>query len=645
MEQAIDPLLFPSPAALTAEEILKRYSEERSKRFSARPPDGSARDIILPLPSPSPSPSPSLSPQLRRLQDDPWVDHDLLNARQQPPHPPPALVDGQHVDFLIVGAGHAGLLFASSLIDAGAATPERIRLVDAAGGFGGAWYWNRYPGLMCDMESSVYMPLLEETGYVPVHRYAYGEELRAHAERVARAWRLADKALFRSVVRRMVWDEREKEWEVEVTEYRGPVLGHREIAVRARRPRMPKAPGFEDFKPHCFHTARWDYNYTGGSPEDPRLEKLMEKRVGVIGTGATGVQLIPELARWAKELYVFQRTPASVDTRNQRLTTAEAWQAMVATSPGWQAKRMNNFAAHVTKTPTAEKNLVKDGWTKPSAFGVQVGSDAWGTITPDKVDKHVATVHALDLARMQCLRRRVDEVVRDTETAEKLKPWYPSWCKRPAFHDDYLFTFNRPNVHLVDTDGQGVERFTEDAVVVAGVEYPVDVLVFATGYRFPRHGNASPAHIADVEVIGVGGRGMDEKWDAEEGVATLHGYVTNGFPNLFFPGPAQAGLGPNTTHMLTLMARHVAFVVARAKGAADARGWRRFSVAAGAPFFAPAVGCTPGIVNDDGRKDDGPPPRNRKEALRKARGMCGRGDPVFWGNIEEVEGGRELGWT
>ncbi|KAL1625203.1 hypothetical protein SLS56_007398 [Neofusicoccum ribis] len=628
--------LRSEPSVPSTHDILKKYADERNKRLQSRPVDGSKRTVPL-----------SESKEYRDLEGDPWVDHDALNAQRPRP-----LADGQQTNFLVVGAGHGGLMVAAGLVDAGF-PPEDIRLVDAAGGFGGTWYWNRYPGLMCDIESSVYMPLLEETGYVPKHRYAYGPELREHAERIAKKWRLEDKALFRSVVESLEWNEQEKEWTASIAEYRGPAYGIGKLVVRARfvilnggvfgLPQIPKAPGFENFQPHYFHTARWDYKYTGGSPEDQRLENLKGKRVGIIGTGATGIQVLPELAKWAKEVYVFQRTPASVDYRNQKLITPEAWNSEVATEDGWQLKRMENFASYVTNAPNGPKDLVDDGWSHASAFGIQVGGDAWGTITPEKIEEHVKTAHAIDLPRTERIRKRVGDTVHDKATAEQLKAWYPTWCKRPCFHDDYLAAFNKPNVHLIDTNGKGVEAFTKTALVANGIEYPVDALVLATGYRSPFDGNASPAHRANIQVRGRGGRNMEDKW--EEGVATLHGFSTNGFPNLFFPGLAQAGLAPNITHTLTLLSCHVAYVLAQAKQKAGATNSSRFCieptreaeedwsmrVAEGVGFFAPAAGCTPGLVNDDGIKDE--PSTSKEEALQKARNTVWPRGIISFGNI------------
>ncbi|KAH7055958.1 flavin-binding monooxygenase-like family protein [Macrophomina phaseolina] len=559
------------------------------------------------------------------LAEDPWVDHDVLNAQQPPP-----LIDGQQTEFLILGAGHGGFMFATRLVEAGI-TPESIRMVDSTGGFGGTWYWNRYPGLMCDVESSIYMPLLEETGYIPKHRYSYGPELLAHTQRIAKEWHLEDKALFRSVVKSLKWDEGEKEWIATINEYRGPSVGANKLIVRARfvvlsagilnHPLIPKVPGMENFKPHCFHTARWDYKYTGGSPDDQSLVNLKDKVVGVIGTGATSIQVIPELAKWAKEVYVFQRSPANVDQRDQKEITAEMWKNEIATAKGWQQKRMENFISYLLTTPNDEKNLVDDGWTHAPALGVLVGSEAWGVVGPERVKEHVEMAHALDLPRMERIRKRI-------ERNKKLKPWYPSWCKRPCFHDDYLRTFNKPNVRLIDTAGKGVEAFTETAAVVSGTEYPLDALVLATGYRSPFDGSGSPAHLAKIQVVGRNGSDMDEKWN--NGVATLHGVISNGFPNLFFPGLAQAGVNQDLTYVLSTISRHVAHIVTKAKHTAEATGLSRFTIeptreaeedwsmrtVKNAWVFAPVAGCPPGTVNIDGAVSS---PSTPEEALKKAR--------------------------
>ncbi|KAJ7509719.1 pyridine nucleotide-disulfide oxidoreductase-like protein [Mycena galericulata] len=581
--------------------VRQKYIQERDKR---RRPDGVGQFLKL-----------AHSTEFKYLQDDPWADHAALNARTPP------LVDGDDIKFLVLGTGFGGLLFAVHLIEAGFKAAD-IRLVDDAGGVGGTWYWNRYPGLMCDVESYIYMPLLEETGYMPRFRYAYGTELRAHAERIAEKWGLSDKALFRTQCHDAAWDDTEKRWVVHATEGRGPGEARREIKFKAQyvfvasgtlnAPQIPRLPGFDQFKGQHFHTSRWNYEVTGGSDVDWTLEKLKDKNVGIIGTGATAVQAIPQLAKWAKHLYVFQRTPSSVDVRGQRPTDPDEWASKIAATKGWQRARSDNFNSQLVNAPLGE-DLVDDGWTHAHAYCGLIGGP--GIISPDKIPEHIAKLHATDLERAKRVRTRTDEVVKDPETADKLKHWYPTWCKRPTFHDDYLPTFNQPNVTLVDTDGKGVESLTEDAVVANGTTYPIDVLVLSTGYAlFVENDSGSPVQRAGIRVLGRGGRSMDDKW-VQEGAATLHGVATHGFPNLFFPGPTQTGVTSNFTFTLSTLASHVANTIAEAerrvgpsdrvtievtKGAEDA--WTG-EILMRAAWFSGMRGCTPGYINMEGASD------------------------------------------
>ncbi|KAI0753127.1 flavin-binding monooxygenase-like family protein [Daedaleopsis nitida] len=609
----------PPALAVPDPELQQKYVEERTKRLRA---EGASQFVRL-----------SHSAQLKHLQEDPWADHAALNAQ------PPAIVDNDDVRFLILGAGFGGLLFAVRLVQAGFPAAS-IRFVDDAGGFGGTWYWNRYPGLMCDVESYIYMPLLEETGYMPRRRYAHGSELRAHAERIARTWGLHDKALFRTRYTRAAWSDDTKRWTVALTETRGRgSVQHapetRALTVTAQfvfaasgtlnSPQVPKIPGLDSFGGTLFHTSRWDYTATGGGPDDWALPLLASKRVGVIGTGATAVQIVPVLARCSRQLTVFQRTPSSVDQRGQRDTDPAEWTTKIAAAKGWQRARQENFNHFLMLPPNRmpreareDGDLVSDAWTAATAYRALVGGETedGSLVGLEQIPVHVASLQAADLERAERVRRRADEVVVDKATAGKLKAYYPVWCKRPTFHDEYLPSFNRPNVELVDTDGRGVERMTETGVVANGTEYPVDVLVLATGYVSPGTGSGSPAAGACIDLLGRGGRSMDAKW-VEEGAGTLHGMATNGFPNLFFPGPSQAAVTANFTFALDTMARHVAQVVAEAASRAE-DGWsNRLTVEVTkeaeeawslqtlmrAGWFAAIPGCTPGYINNEGERD------------------------------------------
>lgn len=622
-----------SEAAL-AMQVQQKYHEERTKRLR---PDGVSQYVDL-----------STSEKFKHFQEDPWIDPNVPSLGT------PTLVDGSRCKFLVLGAGFGGLLFAVRLIQAGIDV-DNIRIVDTAGGFGGTWYWNRYPGLMCDVESYIYMPLLEEMGYMPKHKYAYGPELRQYAESIADKWELREKTSFRTEVHSLTWDDDEKEWVVKMAQM-GTNQETTDITVRSHivisasgvlnSPKIAGLPGIEKFQGHSFHTSRWDYTYTGGSPTDPSLSNLRDKKVGIIGTGATAVQAVPHLAKWAKELYVFQRTPSSVDRRDNRPTDPEWWNREIKTKTGWQRLRIENFNAHLSNaSPPPPTNMVSDGWTHMPSFSALIAGPS--IVTLDSIPTHIASLHGLDLPRQERIRTRIDEIVKDQTVAEKLKPWYPGWCKRPCFHDDYLPTFNLPHVTLVDTDGRGVDHLTERGVAVNNSEYEIDLLIFSTGFRPPVIG--SPASRANISITGRHGKTLDQKW--AEGVSTLHGVISRGFPNLFWPGPLQAGAAANQTFVLDQLATHVAYLVSESARRAQPSGpdftiepsaeaeeeWS-MRILSGAAAFAGLAGCTPSYINAEGEMDR----IGGMEAQIKAAkgGIWGRGVADY---VDVIEGWRGEG--
>ncbi len=460
-------------------------------------------------------------------------DHD--------PYSPPIVRDPIEADteVVIVGGGFGGMLAAANLTKLGITD---FRLIEKGGDFGGTWYWNRYPGCMCDVESYVYLPMLEETGYMPTMKYAYAPEIFEYCQLLGRHFDLYRAALFQTEVADMTWDDATGRWTT-VTD-RGDRLSSKYVVVAGgvlSKPKLPGIPGIEQFEGAKFHTSRWDYSQTGGGPYD-HMEKLEDKVVGVIGTGATAVQVVPAVARSAKELFVFQRTPASVGVRNQGPTDVEWFKSL---TPGWQQERIENFTRCVTGTQP-DVNMVDDEWTR--FFWVDTKKMAAD-------DAEALELEREDLEQMEALRRRVDEIVEDPETAAKLKPWYGKACKRPCFHDDYLPAFNRPNVHLVDTDGRGVDRITAKGVVVAGVEYPVDILVFASGFEV----TTDYTHRLGFDPKGRGGVSMSDSW--ADGPHTLHGVLTHDFPNLMMISTVQGGFGVNFVHYLTETSRHVAELI------------------------------------------------------------------------------------
>ena len=332
------------------------------------------------------------------------------------------------------------------------------------------------PGAACDTESYVYLPLLEETGYIPQRKYPRAPEIFEHCQRIGRQFGLYERALFQTVVVDMHWHDDVAHWLVNTD--RGDTIRARFVVLAGgplNRPKLPGIPGIETFQGHSFHTSRWDADYTGAA--DDGLPGLADKRVGIIGTGATAIQCVPHVGRAAEELFVFQRTPSVVAVRNDR-PTDDAW--VESLQPGWQRERMDNFTAVISGDPF-DVDLVQDGWT-----------DLLGGIllAPRRIGRKLAPgeaaqiIEEADFRKMEEVRDRVDSIVTDPATAEALKPWYKAFCKRPCFHDEYLDTFNRPNVHLVDTHGRGVERITERGVVVDGHEYELDCLIYATGSRW-----------------------------------------------------------------------------------------------------------------------------------------------------------------
>ena len=454
------------------------------------------------------------------------------------------------VDVVLIGGGFGGLQAGARLREAGI---EDVCIVEKGGDFGGTWYWNRYPGAQCDVESYIYMPLLEELSYIPTQKYARGAEILAHAQAIGRHYNLYEDALFQTQVTETRWDSPTNRWIVSTD--RGDTLRARFIAMAngpLSKPKLPGIPGIDDFSGHSFHTSRWDYEYTGGDA-DGGLDRLAGKRIALIGTGATAVQCVPHLGEAAGHLFVFQRTPSGIDVRNNAQTDME-WAKSL--KPGWQRQRMENFNALVCGVPQTE-DLVNDGWTDLIGKMVRVFRESRRQSLNGKAISEI--MEAANFEKMNEIRARVDELVSDSDTAESLKPYYPMFCKRPCFHDQYLQTFNRDNVTLVDTNGQGVERITESGLVVDGTEYEVDCIIYSTGYEV----GTSYASRTGYEIYGEGGQSLSEKW--KDGARTLHGMFVHGFPNCFIMSQTQGGFTVNYPHMLDELAVHVAHVIRHAK--------------------------------------------------------------------------------
>ncbi len=556
--------------------LRRKYAQERDKRLR---PDGNDQYV-------------ELKGQFARLLDDPYTPRTERAAKHD------------HVTMTFIGGGFAGLATGARLMEAGV----DVRIVEKGGGFGGTWYWNRYPGAQCDTASMIYMPLLEETGYMPSERYAHAPEIREHCDRIATRYGLHESALFHTEATDLKWDAGRARWIVRTS--RGDEFTSQFVGIGTgplHVAKLPGIPGIETFAGHSFHTSRWDYAYTGGDPDGAAMDNLAAKRVAVIGTGATAVQAIPHLARACGELFVFQRTPSSVDVRaNQPIDPR--WFAGIAT-PGWQDRWLDNFASNMSAGEAPAEDLVNDGWTDlvkrirgRLADAFRSGSASFENVLADFEDA--------DFEKMSEIRARVDAVIEDQETAAKLKAWYRQLCKRPCFHDEYLDAFNLPSVHLVDTDGKGVERISPAGVVVAGVEYPADCVIYASGFEV----GTAPTRRYGFDLTGRDGVRLSEFWSA--GMRTLHGIHVRGFPNVFL---VQLGHGgnfiANVPHNLTDAARTITAVVTHMRDAGfDQVDVSKQAEDAWLEQLAPnpvmtsfLAACTPGYYNNEGQ---GPSPHS-----------------------------------
>jgi cyclohexanone monooxygenase len=506
------------------------------------------------------------------------------------------------IEVAIIGGGWAGLLAGARLKLAGVTD---VRIIELGGDFGGAWYFNRYPGIQCDSDSYCYLPLLEETGYVPKQKYAYGDESYEHAQRIGRHYGLYENAVFSTLVKSLTWDAEIGRWHVGTN--RADDIRARHVVMCQgpfNRPKLPGIPGIADFQGHAFHTARWDYDYTGGD-SGGNLTGLAGKKVAVIGTGASGVQVIPHIARTAEHLYVFQRTPSYIHERGNVPTDPE-WAGTL--EPGWQLTRQRNFhtAAFEAFAP-GQPDLVCDGWTEVSRM-VQAHLDrtnGWMTLTPEKF---MEVRELTDYQVMERVRNRVDEIVTDPATAAALKPYYRFLCKRPCFNDEYLPTFNRPNVTLVDvSQTKGVEQVTVRGIVAHGTEYEVDCIIFASGFEITTD---LDRRLGIAPFTGRDGQSLYDHW--AKGYRTLHGITTHGFPNIFFTGFIQGGVTASTTNMFDQQAQHLAYIIAEAarRGATvieptleAQEGWCTTIRQSAIDNTLFQRECTPGYYNNEGEQN------------------------------------------
>ena len=536
------------------DEIKKKFAEERDLRLNYRP-EGTDQFTS------------DFEGDLARYIDDPYVvepiDREPINDT---------------VECLFIGGGFSALLTSARLREKGV---ESIRIVERGADVGGTWYWNRYPGVACDVVSYDYLPLLDELDYVPRDHYSKGAEIYEHCQAIAKKYDLYDLAVFQTTVISTQWNEEEQMWHLRTD--RGDHMRARFVICAngtLSKPKLAKIDGLENFAGHSFHTSRWDYEYTGN-----KLEKLADKRVGIIGTGATAVQAVPGLAENAKELYVFQRTPSSIDIRKDWPTDPN-WARKL--EPGWQKRRREKVLETFELSPKEKAKRA----TMTAEEKVQYQENG-------------------NIDYMMRIHKRIDEIVKDPVTADALKPWYMFMCKRPCFHNDYLPSFNRPNVHLVDTKGKGVNKITAKGPVVETEgepeEFELDLLIYATGFEVQKTGIYN-------KIVGESELDLEDKF--ADGMRTLLGIHTEGYPNLFVMGGYQASFQFNLTDVLNCQGEHIADVIdyTRKHGyktvdaTPDAEEWWVQEVIANRGKTNRSEECTPGYYNFEGqhqRRQDG----------------------------------------
>ncbi len=556
------------------DEIKKKFGEERDLRLKYRP-EGTAQF------------NSNLEGSLEHFGEDSY-------ARDVKPRE----VLNDTVEVLFIGGGFSALLTTSQLRAVGV---ESIRIVERGADVGGTWYWNRYPGAACDVVSYDYLPLLDEMDYVPKDRYAKAPEIYAHCQAIAKKYDLYDLAVFQTTVTSTVWDEEEKMWHVKTD--RGDHMKARFVICAngpMSKPKLAKIDGIERFKGHSFHTSRWDYDYCGAD-----LSRLADKRVAIIGTGATAVQAIPGLGAAAKELYVFQRTPSSIDIRNDWPTDPN-WARKL--TPGWQGKR---------------RQRTIDG---PQLTEAQKAAQA-ALSKEEKIRKQ----ENANIDYMMWIHQRIDEMVKDKATADSLKPWYMFMCKRPCFHDEYLPTFNRPNVHLVDTRGKGVAEITEKGPVFDGKEYEVDLIIYATGFEVQKTGIYN-------QIIGQNGLEINDKY--KDGIRTLFGIQSHGYPNMFIMAGYQASFQFNITDVLTVQGGHIAACIDYARKhnyqaidiTPEIEEWWVQEVINHRGKTDRNKECTPGYYNfegEDNRRQDGTYNGGFKRYIEQIEALHGKMDDIF----------------
>lgn len=559
-----------------AAELKRKYAEERNKRLR-KEHEGQYVDT---------------SGAYAQFDKDPYVEEPLKRDAVQ-----------RDVEVAIIGGGFGGLLTATELLAQGI---EDFVIIERAADFGGTWYWNRYPGIRCDIEAYVYMPLLEEVGTIPSEKYATGDEIFAHAQAIGRHYDLYDRTYFQTKVEEVRWSEDHKRWMIKSD--RGDEIRARYVTVSQgplSKVKLPNIPGMDQFQGKMFHSARWDYSYTGGDLHGG-LDKLSDKRIAVIGTGATAVQIVPKLAASAKEVLLFQRTPSTIGARNNRPTDMDWFKSQ---EKGWLRKRRDNFLSNITPGAHPTSDEIQDGWTDFfKRVGARIGAakKAGGPVDPNEIFQQV------DFEKMEEMRARIPKIVKNPAYVDSLTPWYNYLCKRPLFSDHFLESLNEETLEIIDTKGEGVTHITKDSVCVGDEEYPVDCIIFATGFDV----GAAAHKVGGYDLIGRDGRLIDDVW--ADGQRSVHGTQAHGFPNFHIVGGTVQGTTAfNYTHILHMQAEHAADIIKKCQDAgavvtevtkeAEDRWLEDMLTPHAIDLHQYFLECTPGFLNNEGNVEGDKP--------------------------------------
>ena len=441
-------------------------------------------------------------------------------------------------DVVVVGAGFAGMYMLHRLRGQGLS----VRVYEQGGDVGGTWYWNRYPGARCDVESMQYSysfseELQQEWNWS--ERYAPQPEILKYANHVADRFDLRSDIQLNTRVDRAAFDDTTRLWSVTTSDGNHVTAKYVVLATGClSNARMPDIKGLSDFKGKVYHTGHW--------PHEP--VDFTGLRVGVIGTGSSAIQSVPIIAEQASQLAVFQRTPNfSIPARNAPLT-AEEREAFRAKYP-----EIRRFAREEARngiyTEMPDRGALDDGDNERRSK-YQARWDRGG-LTFMSVYNNLAVDKAANDTAADFVREKIAEIVRDPETAKRLQPNnHPIGSKRICIDTDYFATFNRPNVALVDIRNNPIEEITTNAVRTGGKDYEVDALVLATGF------DAMTGSVAKIDIRGRGGQALNDKW--AEGPRTYLGLMSAGFPNLFIiTGPGSPSVLSN---MIVSIEQHVDWI-------------------------------------------------------------------------------------